>query len=191
MDGTVRILAGTLTVTLAIAVPAIAQQQAQPSLAEIARQAEAAKPTIKKAKKSYTNADLGPGGLPPAAPAAPPSGYVSKTLGKEVPPDEMLQRSEKQVEEQAKADALPETRWRERAQRLRSDVEGAQARLSRLTSRPPNANVTMQERADKEIAAIRTGLNTLRTQWIALEQDARTAKIPMDWLAPVPQFPTP
>ena len=186
-----RILAGTLTVTLAIAVPAIAQQQAQPSLAEVARQAEAAKPTIKKAKKSYTNADLGPDGLPPAPPAAPPSGYVSKTLGKEVPPDEMLQRSEKQVQEQAKADALPETRWRERAQRLRSDVEGAQARLSRLTSRPPNANVTMQERADKEIAAIRTGLNTLRTQWIALEQDARTAKINMDWLQPVPQFPTP
>ena len=86
MDGTVRILAGTLTVTLAIAVPAIAQQPAQPSLAEVARQAEAAKPTIKKATKSYTNNDLGPDGLPPAAAAEPPSGYVSKTLDKPVSP---------------------------------------------------------------------------------------------------------
>ena len=190
MDGavSVRVSAVALAVAMAIAVPAIAQQPAGPSLAEIAREAEAAKTTTKKAKKSYTNASLGADALPPPAPAAPPTGYVSKTLDKPVSPEEILQRSEQQVEAQAKAEAPTEEHWRKRAERIRSDVDGAQGRLSRLLGRPENPNPTLQQRAEKEIAAIRTGMNTLRTQWTALEQEARDAKIDLSWLGSAPQF---
>jgi len=185
-----RILSSALIAAIAIAVPAMAQQQpVGPSLAEIARQAEAAAPTTKKAKKSYTNADLGADALPPPAPAAPPTGFVSKTLDKPVSAEELLQRSEQQSQEQLQASIPAEPQWRKRAERIRTQVNEMQARLTKLLSRPKNPNAAMQQRTEQEIVQLRAGFGDVRQSWAALEEEARAAKISLTWIEPAPQFP--
>src|SRR4051812_45298173 len=72
MDGTMsaRLVAAGIVLIGAVAAPAAAQGQAMVSLADVARQAEAAKVTQAKAKKSYTNSDLHGSAVPQAVAAA-------------------------------------------------------------------------------------------------------------------------
>jgi hypothetical protein len=107
------------TFLFAVARVASAQSSGEPNLAEIARQAEAAKATIPKAKKSYTNADLNNGGLPPA-PAAPATGFMSASLGKPVSAEEMLKLSAAK-DAAAQAQKRPESFWVGQADRA---IEG-------------------------------------------------------------------
>ena len=114
------------------------QQTAAP-LGDLARQAEAAKVTAKKANKTYTNANLS-GDLrsepTPAPAAAPPSAFVSKSLGKVVPFEEMVARSEQKVEQDVK-DQQQEGTWRMRATSLRKQIDDMQSRVTTLSV--PNA----------------------------------------------------
>ncbi len=172
------------------AAEAYAQQQAPPSLGEVARQAEAAKATTRKAKKTYGNSDLkAVPGSAPAAPAAPSEGFVSKSLGKAVPADEMVARSEEKVSD----DDVPkesEADWRQRAASMRSQIANLQERLTSSTKPNPtrDANAAAKSRNDTVVANIQSGLDSLVKSWARLEDAARGAKIPTAWLEPRPQF---
>jgi hypothetical protein len=174
-------------VVVASASVAAQQGSAPVSLGEVARQAEAAKPTVKKARKTYTNADLGADAARESAEAAPATGFMSGSLGKPVTAEEMVSRSEEKIQEAALA-AQPEERWRERAESIRVQTAKLQARLNSLMK--PNdarsANPAAQARQDAEIANVRTGLAALDKQWAALEDAAREQRIPGGWLDPRP-----
>jgi len=175
---------------LAIAASAsVAAQQSQPvvSLGEVARQAEAAKPTVKKAKKTYTNADLGAEAQRQAAEAAPPTGFMSGTLGTPVTAEEMVARSQEKIDEANRA-AQSEEQWRQRAESIRLQVTKLQTRLTSLMrpNEARSANPAAQARQDAEIANVRVGLAGLDKQWTALELSARETRIPSEWLDPRP-----
>lgn len=165
-----------------------AQQPSQPSLVEVARQAEAAKASTTKAKKTYTNADLSKdnrGEPAPVPAAAPPPGFMSSTLGKPVSADEIVARSEETVD-QASGKAQSEEHWRGRAESLRTQIEKLQTRMTALTK--PNeardANPGAKARSEAEIAKVQQGLNALMKQRETFEESARVAKIPPEWIQP-------
>jgi hypothetical protein len=168
-----------------------AQQQVTPPLAEVARQAEAARATTRKAKKTYTNSDLGkdPRGEP-ATTSAPASGFVSKTLGKAVPAEEMVSRSDAKAESEEIAKESEET-WRMRAGAVRMQVDRLRERLIELAT--PNSlrdgSSTLKAANDNEIANVRTALVSVRKQWARLEAAALEVKIPIAWVEPQPVFP--
>lgn len=182
-----------LVIACAAAMTAVsAQQPSQPSLAEVARQAEAAKASTTKAsttkaKKTYTNADLSKDnrGEPAPVPAAPPPGFMSSTLGKPVSAGEIIARSEDAVD-QASGKAQSEEHWRGRAESLRTQIEKLQTRMTALTK--PNeardANPGAKARNEAEIAKVQQGLNALMKQRETFEESARVAKIPPEWIQP-------
>lgn len=163
------------------------QSQAFVSLGEVARQAEAAKPSVKKAKKTYTNADLGAEAQRQAAEAPPATGFMSGGLGKPVSAEEMVARSQEKIDGATRA-AQPEEHWRQRAEALRIQIAKLQSRLPALMK--PNearsANPAAQARQDDEIAKVQAGLDGLNRQWAGLEESAREARIPSEWLDPRP-----
>ena len=177
---------------------AFAQTQVMPPLADVARKAEAAKATAKKAKKSYTNSDLSadprgeraPAPAPAAAPtAAPEAGFVSKTTGKPVPAEEMVAASAAKAEEGEVAKESEAT-WRHRASAVRQQVDKMRERLAELST--PNQltdeNPRLKAENERDIANARTALDGLRKQWGRLETSAREKKIPLAWIEPAPSF---
>lgn len=170
---------------------ALAQEQtAMPPLAAVARQAEAAKATVKKAKKSYTNADLGkdPHGEP--APAPPSSGLVSKSLGKPVAAEAQVARSEAKVGADTSAQES-EDAWRNRAAAVRKQVDQLRERLTELTTSDASRAESPAVRAinASDVANTRTAIESVRKQWSRLEASARERKIPQSWIEPQPTFP--
>jgi len=174
-----------------------AQQQAteQPQkattapLGDVAREAEAAKATVKKAKKTYTNADLtaDPRGGPATAPAALPSSVASPD--KALTPQEAVVRSGEKTEKNAPANR-PEEYWRGRAESIRTQVAGLQSYIDGL-SRPDAArdsNLTSKAKKDDDLANARLRLDGLKKQWDTLEVAAKQDNANSAWLDPRPRF---
>ena len=181
-----------LLALVTIAAIASAQEQVMVPLAEVARQAEAAKPTVKKATKTYTNANLSTDARGEPAPAPVPvqeAGFVSKSLGKPVSAAEMVTRSEAKVEADVLAKQSEED-WRNRAASLRKQIEGIQSRIAELSV--PNdltdSNPGIKKANDLNIANSRTALEDLKKRWTRLEESALKVKIPMAWIEPSPAF---
>lgn len=170
---------------------ALAQEQVVPPLAEVARQAEAAKATVKKATKTYTNSDLSSDTRGEPAPVpAPASGFVSKSLGQPVPAEELVTRSEAQVEGETVAKESEEA-WRRRADSVRKQVDQLRERLTELmTSDASTAESPAVRVANaSDVATTRAALESMRKQWARLEASAKDLKVPMAWLEPPPTFP--
>ena len=190
MDGAVRLLASTATALAFVALAAgSARAQQQATVAEVARQAEAAKATVKKATKTYTNSDLSadPRGEPAPAPA-PASGFVSKSLGKPVPAEELVARSEAQVESGAAKES--EEAWRKRADSARKQVDQLRERLTEPMTSDASRSESPAVRVGNasEIATTRAALESARKQWARLETFAKALKVPMAWIEPLPTF---
>ena len=187
----IRTLALGLVLGLSQAASATAQQ-VTPSLGEVARMAEAAKATVKKAKKTYTNSDLNPGPnvpLPPPPPASP--GFVSSSPVNDVSAEKAVTKNEPKVEGDdgtARPD-LPESYWRARAEALRvqfSRVQSTQAQLMKPND-ARSKNPSAQAMNDNELAKLQQALDGLRKQWARLEASAGEVKAPTAWLDPRPQ----
>lgn len=169
----------------------VAQQAATTPLGDIAKEAEAAKATAKKATKSYTNADLtaDPRGEAPPPPPPPANGFMSASLGRVVTADEMLTRSE----EKAEKDSITkesEAQWRGRAESIRKQVAALQQRITELSMSDAlrDANPIAMSQNNKEITNARQGLDALKRQWDRLEASAKEQKANTAWLDPRPTF---
>ena len=164
-----------------------------PPLADVARQAEAAKTTTKKATKTYTNSNLSSDARRERAPAptpAPTSGLVSKSPGKLVAAEEMPGRSDAKAEDEA-IGKESEATWRMRAASLRKQIDQLRARLTELTTSdaPRAESPAVRALNGSDIANTRASLDGLRKQWARLEASARERKIPLSWIEPLPTFP--
>jgi len=165
-----------------------AAQSSQPDLAAIARAAEAARPSLPKAKKTYTNADLKPDVIQPAVAAAPPVGFMSDSLDKPVSAEELLALSEAKDAADTKQ-REPDQYWVGQASRIRSQVDHLSPRLQELQGRQKNPNAVLQKRTEQEIAMIQQQLEGFRKRWAGLEEAARMAKINLALISPPPAFP--
>ena len=182
-------ITGSLVIAL-IAVTGLVSAQQPPGplpLGDVARLAETAKATTKKAKKTYTNADLSRDPKAEQDPAPASAGFMSSALGKAVSAEEMIERSEDKVTSELRAE-VPEPQWRARAESIRGQIAKLQTRMAALTK--PNdardANAGAKGRNDAEVAKVQQGLAALAKQWATVEESARVAKIPSDWLDPRP-----
>jgi hypothetical protein len=176
-----------LVVVLGVTVSAAAQQGTPLPLGDVARQAEAAKATVKKAKKTYTNADLNPDpNGPPLPPPPRASGFMSSSLATPVTSKEMVARSEQTANEQGR-EQQPESYWRVRADALRAQVSRLQTMQALLQKPDEKRSSAAQAMNDGELAKVQQGLDGLRKQWARLEAAGSEAKIPNEWLDPRPQ----
>lgn len=156
------------------------------SLADIARQAEARRATIKKAEKSYTNADLGPDEVTPV-----PGGvttaeacYRSISLDRCVTADELIANSNSSLMAEK---ASQEPSWRQKAETIRGPVRKAKQEidaLSATTDRSPGERAV----AARMLAQRQATLRDLERRWEQLEEDAEQFMIPPGWLDPRPPF---
>jgi hypothetical protein len=173
------------------AAAAAAQEPREVPLGEVARQAEAAKPAVKKARKAYTNADLGADVTPAAVssvakvPAAP-----SKTGAPSMPvsADQTVARSDARGEDKAARPGQPESFWRQRAESIRGQIAKLQTQIDELSV--PNikrdSDPGQSAHARRMIANAQEGIDGLMKQWARLEDSGREEKIPVGWLDPRP-----
>jgi hypothetical protein len=179
-----RILNAAIVVALTAA-PAAAQ-----SLGELSRQEEARRAEAKKAVKTLTNADLGPGGVaaPAAAAAAPAEStcYMSRSKGVCVSAEEMLAASVAGAS--TKENAPLEQRYRSEAEAIRSQIEKTHATIATLEGviADDTRSVTERKSADKALASARQNLAGLERNWAKLETAVNNQHFPHKWIEPVP-----
>jgi hypothetical protein len=158
-----------------------------PSLAELARQVEAARPSLKKATRTYTNSDLGSDPRAETAPADPPAGYVSASTGKAVAAEEMVKLSEEKVDS-TNGHAMPEEHWRQRADSIRADIAKGKAAIAKLQqSASPSAKI--RELNEHEIEKNQQMIDAAMKRWALLEESARIARVPAEWIGTNPSEP--
>ena len=173
-----------------------AQEQVMPSLAEVARQAEAAKANARKAKKTYTNSSLsadprGEAATPaaPAAAATPVTAAASAPAGTPAPAVVTAPIGGAKVEGELPKES--EESWRTRAAAVRTQADRLRVRMAELTT--PNGlrdqNPPVKAANDVEIANTRTAVDALKKQWARIEASANERKIPLAWIQPAPVFP--
>jgi hypothetical protein len=167
---------------------ATAQEPREVPLGEVARQAEAAKPAVKKARKTYTNADLGADATPApvaSAPAAAPRTGVPAT-----PPsaDQNSARTDAKGQEKVAQPGQPESFWRQRAESIRGQLAKLQAQIDELSVPNIKRDSDPGEAAYKTrlISNAQAGMDALMKQWARLEDSAREEKVPAGWLDPRP-----
>lgn len=174
---------------------ALAQEAVMVPLADVARQAEAAKATVKKAKKTYTNSSLSadPRGETAAGPATAPVPPVAAVAGKADGKPAAATVAAAAVEAPAEGEPQKESEeaWRGRANALRMHANRNRERLSDLNipNQYRDENPGVKAANDVEIAKMRAVIDGLRKQWERLEASAVERKIPIAWIQPAPEFP--
>jgi hypothetical protein len=196
MDGAVRLRGFIAVGVVAASTLLSAQQQAAPPLGDVAREAEAAKATAKKAKKSYSNADLTadphrqtPAATAASATASTPASGAETSPAKVAAADAGAAAGGGTAGQDAVAEQS-EPAWRARAESLRVQITRLQDQMTAMPQ--PNAardaNPAARARFDADVARVRTGLDGLQKQWAKLEDAARYAKVKTEWLDPRPKF---
>lgn len=186
-----RRFAGVALALLMAATPAFAQAQSEPqSLGELARQEEARRAGTAKARKSYSNVDLGPGGVPEPAPAAAPedtSCYVSKETGKCAPAEEVIANSAEAAKMPEAAPPSEDTIRRE-ANATRAELSRLQSEINALQAEAVNQSLGGAKRqlAGQTLEMNRQSLERVQRRWARLEKQVRELKLPHAWIEPVP-----
>jgi len=188
MDGAVstRTIAASVVLVAAVAIPAAAQERAMVPLAEVARQAEAAKATLAKAKKSYTNTDLHVSTESQAmVPAADASKADVSASGKSTASEQTTNTGNEKAPAEP-AQTQPEAYWRQRADFIRSQVEKAKSEIARLNVVVPGRSAALEASNANEIKKYQQMLDGAMKQWALLEASAQASKVPAAWIGSAP-----
>lgn len=155
------------------------------SLADVARQAEAAKVTRAKAKKSYTNSDLHASAAPQTTTALDAAKVEVSANGKLAPSEETAKTG---AEKGAAAPAqnLPEEHWRQRADFIRSEVEKAKSEIARLSIAVPGRSAALEAGNANEMKKYQQMIDGAMKQWALLEASAQASKVPAAWIGSAP-----
>jgi len=174
---------------ISLATGMLAAQKPQLSLGDLSRQIEADRASVQKSAKSYTNKDLtaDPNARKEAAEPSVTEDNVSASTGEKSAAGELVKASGDKVSPTSVA-SMPEEHWRQRADYLRGEYVRAQDRQVKLKSAPQSASVPGRARLEQEFSMVRQMVTGLNKQWDRLEESARVAKIPMDWIGERPVF---
>jgi hypothetical protein len=189
-----RILVGILPVSLMLLLAAIAVPLRAQSLADLSRQEEERRKTIKVPAKVYTNKDLGQ--APPAPSAQPPAG--AKSEGARDADKEPGEKADKEKDKDRPAGtAKDQVYWSTRLKTLQAQldrdqtyVDALQSRISALTtdfvSRGDPAQRAVVERnrqkAVAEFERLKLAILEDKKAIAGLEDEARRAGVPPGWL---------
>ena len=180
-------IAGMMVVLSIAAAPAFGQ-----SLGELARQEEARRAATPKAKKSYSNADLGADAIvadaAPAAKPAVPGCYDSKTEKACVSGEEVVANSSAAAAKPPVADAPKEENYRSQAAAVRDELTRIQPEIEALAAQSVDAKLSADKRqlVTEQLNDKRVTLQRLQNRWARLEKQVKDLKIPHDWIEPVP-----
>jgi hypothetical protein len=155
----------------------------------LSRQIEAERASAQKSAKSYSNKDLtaDPNSRKETAGATAPEGSASASTGEKVSAGDLVKPSEDEVVPTSSA-SMPEEHWRQRADYLRGEYVRAQQRQDKLKSTPQPASLPLRARLEQEFSMVRQMVTGLSKQWDRLEESARVARVPMDWIGERPVF---
>lgn len=192
-----RVIAITITLTVASPLVAFAQVSSTVSLAEVARKEEARRKTAKKATKVFTNANLGAnevdlpprampsfGGSSNATPSNTSPGSPTIPGGKVEPPNPaMKDQAFWQARIKTALDDLNRTQMfadslQTKINSLRTDFVNRDNRVEReKIQQDLNTSLAELERLNKEVDQKRKAIS-------AIEDEARKAGVPPGWLRP-------
>jgi hypothetical protein len=172
----------------AIAAAMMAAPTAGQSLGDFARQEEARRAGAKKAVKTLSNADLGPGAITPSAGAAQeePFCYMSISKGTCVSPEELISASVAGV--LTKQNAPLEQTYRAEAESLRSQIEKVRQSIATLDGVTASQGRSASDRkgAEAALVAARRTLADLERNWERLERSVGNEHLPHRWIEPAP-----
>ena len=179
---------------------ALAQGQAQPSLAELAQQEAARRKTVKDTKKVITAKDLPESARRPATEAAQADGTSATAAGGEHKPATGAPGAGPSAAGAAPAGTAPddkgETAWRSRMTQAREGLrrnemflDALQMRVQGLTAdydrHDPfeRANIGQtRQKALAEIEKVKSDVELSKKQIADIEEEARKAGVPPGWL---------
>jgi hypothetical protein len=190
------LVAAAVPVVLVLPSSAVAQGQAQPSLAELARQEAARRKTAKENKKVITTKDLPESARRPAAAAAPADSGASGQSAGEAKPATDAAAGSAASSAGASGDDRGEAFWQGRISQAREGLrrneivlEALQARVNGLTMdydrHDPFERNTIgdsRKKALEEIERVKAEIEQSRKQIAAIEEEARKAGVPPGWL---------
>jgi hypothetical protein len=161
-----RCIAGVVVALSIASAPAFGQ-----SLAELARQEEARRAAAPKVKKTYSNANLSPGGIRDVAPATAEGGCDEST-------------SEGQCVEIAPMEAP----IRREAETVRGELARVQREIDELVAQSDNAALPEAKRrlSAEQIVLKSPALAGFQRRWARLERQVKDGKLPHVWIEPVP-----
>jgi Tfp pilus assembly protein PilX len=173
---------------VAVGVVAVASLSSAQSLADIARQEEARRASIKKAEKAYANADLHPVEVTPLSSGVPAEAcYRSISLDRCVTADELIAKSNGKLMAEK---ASQEPSWRQKAETIRGQVRKARQEIDAFSDTALSENRSPGERAvaARMLAQRQATVKDLERRWEQLEKDAENFTVPPAWLDPRPPF---
>jgi len=175
-----RRITGAILALLAASVPVSAQ-----SLGDLARQEELRRSTTKKATRSLSNGDLGPGGIVSTA-AASESCYMSISQGRCVTADELMSKSDLPSAEGKRQEPM----IRQEAAAIRSELSRVQQELDELAKTAVDEKRPAARRsvAADTLAKKQPILERLKQRWAKLEKYVEQQRIPHEWIEPVPDL---
>lgn len=176
-----------------VAIAASASASAQsPSLGQVAKQEEARRASAKKAARSFSNDDLGPGPIvSPAASTKPAEAcYQSASTGECVTADEMIVASNAKMN--AEVTQRKEAVWRGAAGHIRSLLAKLQDEAGVLAASAASENKTPAERrsAANLLTMKQRSIAEQERRWYKLVDDADREQIPREWYEPAPRLST-
>ena len=190
MSRSARVLIAAL---VAIAASASASAQSQ-SLGQVAKQEEARRASAKKAAKSFSNDDLGPGAIvsPPAAGGAPAAEacYRSASTGDCLTADQMIAASNAKINHEVTV--RKESVWRSSASHIRSLLAKLQdeARVLAVAVADEDRSPAERRSAANMLALKQRSIADQERRWEKLVADAAREQIPREWYEPAPTLST-
>ena len=155
------------------------------SLGDLARQEELRRGTAKKATRTLSNGDLGPGGtVSTSAPSE--SCYMSISEGRCVTADELLSKSHLASAEAKRQEPMV----RKEAAAIRSELSRVQQELDQFAATAADESQPAARRsvAADALAKRQSILEHIKQRWVKLEKYVAQQRIPREWIEPAPEL---
>lgn len=175
-----RRVASALFALLVASAPVYAQ-----SLGDLARQEELRRSTTKKATRSLSNGDLGPGEVVSTSTSgSSESCYVSISQGRCVTADELISKSYLASAEGKRQEPM----IRQEAGAIRSELSRVQQEMDELakTAADQSRPAARRSLATDTLAKRQPIFERLKQRWAKLEKYVEQQRIPHEWIEPVP-----
>lgn len=179
-----------------LAWPAVSAAQAPPSLAEMARQEQARRKTIKGTSKVYTDKDV-KRAIPPPEGVSQPSTAAPTPPAPSTPPADAPGAQAPTAQPEPEQAGKDETWWKSRMNQAREELrrnqafaEALQSRVNALTGDFVNRDDPYQrakigedrQKAIAELDRVKADIEQGKKAIVDIEEEARRAGVPPGWI---------
>ena len=191
-----RVIAIAVTLVVACASVAYGQASSTVSLAEVARQEEARRKSVKKATKVFTNSSLATAEAPSTPPSTPSMAAASSNTTPATKEPTIPGGKAEPVSPGAKQD---QAYWQGRISKARTDLSRSQMFADSLQTKINSLRTDFTNRDNRverekiqqdlntalaELERLKKEIDTQQKAITAIEDEARRANVPVGWLRP-------